>query len=179
MMTNEFFEALRDKHYSDVFALCVRVTKNYHDAEEAAQNTFLRVWLKYHTFRGQSSFSSWLYRVAWNEAGMIWRVNHRRAREFGGEEIAKELAKMPSNHDTPEISAEIAELKRVVNEVVKTVRYADTLKLTYWGDLEQKEACRVLGIETTAGKSRLHRGRENFKRAWILREKRLAACTLQ
>jgi len=60
------FELLYRLHSSRVFALCLRMLKNNAEAEDLTQETFLSVFRAIGTFRGHSSFSSWLHRVAIN-----------------------------------------------------------------------------------------------------------------
>lgn len=60
------FELLYQRHRRKVIALCSRMTHNFAEAEELAQETFLQVFRKLDTFRGESAFSTWLHRVASN-----------------------------------------------------------------------------------------------------------------
>jgi RNA polymerase sigma-70 factor (ECF subfamily) len=60
------FEFLYRHHQRYVYALCLRITRNRTDAEDLTQDVFLQVFRKVATFRGESSFSTWLHRVALN-----------------------------------------------------------------------------------------------------------------
>ena len=69
----EAFQVLYDMHKRRVYSLCLRMTANTAEAEDLTQEAFLRVFRKISTFRGQSSFSTWLHRVALNIALMHLR----------------------------------------------------------------------------------------------------------
>src|SRR3989442_11374204 len=73
------FEALYRAHSGRVYALCLRLTADRALAEERTQDAFVRAWERLATFRGESAFSSWLYRLTVNEV-----LLERRAGGGGG-----------------------------------------------------------------------------------------------
>lgn len=60
------FELLYNKNAGKIYAICLRMTRNAADAEDARQETFLLAWRKLHTFRGESAFPTWLHKIAIN-----------------------------------------------------------------------------------------------------------------
>ncbi len=60
------YEQLYRKHVGRVFALCVRMCRDQDVAEDLTQDAFVQAWRKLRTFRGDSAFGSWLYRIATN-----------------------------------------------------------------------------------------------------------------
>jgi|ERR1041384_2171238 RNA polymerase sigma-70 factor (ECF subfamily) len=74
----EAFEALYRAHVGRVYALCLRLTADVAQAEERTQDAFVRAWERVGTFRGESAFSSWLYRLTVNEVLLGRRSEHRR-----------------------------------------------------------------------------------------------------
>ncbi|MDR1331126.1 MAG: RNA polymerase sigma factor [Tannerella sp.] len=64
----EYFSTLADRYGKPVFSLIVRMVENREDAEELTQDVFMKAYRSLHTFRGNSSFSTWLYRIACNTA---------------------------------------------------------------------------------------------------------------
>src|SRR5881296_1638894 len=71
--------ALIYRSYSElVHRICLRMLRDPAEAEDAAQDVFIRVFLKINTFRGESAFSSWLYRLATNIVLMRFRRNKHR-----------------------------------------------------------------------------------------------------
>jgi RNA polymerase sigma-70 factor, ECF subfamily len=71
------FEELVRRHHSQVYRLALTMTKNPRDAEEVTQEAFLTLYRKIDSFRGESKFSSWLYRVTANAA--LMRMRKQRA----------------------------------------------------------------------------------------------------
>jgi RNA polymerase sigma-70 factor (ECF subfamily) len=63
---SQAFEHLYKVHSRRVYALCLRLAGNPADAEDLTQETFLQLFRKIHTFRGESSFSTWLHRMTVN-----------------------------------------------------------------------------------------------------------------
>src|SRR2546428_12642576 len=72
------FEALYRAHAGRVYALCLRLTADAAQAEERTQDAFVRAWERLATFRGESAFSSWLYRLPLNEGVPRRRAERRR-----------------------------------------------------------------------------------------------------
>ena len=84
------FEQLVDRYEDKVYRLAFRFVRNETEAKEIVQDTFLSIWRKLDTFKGDAQFSSWLYRVATNAALMRLRAQ-RRHPEISTEETAEVL----------------------------------------------------------------------------------------
>jgi RNA polymerase sigma-70 factor (ECF subfamily) len=67
------FEYIYRRHSRRMYALCLRLARNPVEAEDLTQEAFLKLFLNIHTFRGESAFSSWLYRLTANVAFMSFR----------------------------------------------------------------------------------------------------------
>ena len=72
------FETLYRAHAGRVYALCLRHTSDAAQAEERTQDAFVRAWERLATYRGESAFSSWLYRLTVNEVLLGRRAERRR-----------------------------------------------------------------------------------------------------
>lgn len=72
------FEALYREHAGRVYAVCLRLSGDRGRAAELTQDVFVRCWEKLGTFRGESAFGSWLYRLAVNVVWMANRGDRRR-----------------------------------------------------------------------------------------------------
>lgn len=72
------FEALYREHVGRVYAVCLRLSGERGRAAELTQDVFVRCWEKLSTFRGESAFGSWLYRLAVNVVWMANRGDRRR-----------------------------------------------------------------------------------------------------
>jgi len=92
------FEALYRAHVGRVYALCLRLTADAAQAEERTQDAFVRAWERLATFRGESAFSSWLYRLTVNEVLLGRRAEHRREQRIvtAGDPAARAVAALPS-----------------------------------------------------------------------------------
>jgi RNA polymerase sigma-70 factor (ECF subfamily) len=73
------FQALYREHVGRVYALCLRLTADAREAEEFTQDAFVRAWERLASFRGESAFSSWLYRLTVNVVFLSRRATRRRA----------------------------------------------------------------------------------------------------
>jgi RNA polymerase sigma-70 factor, ECF subfamily len=149
------FEELIGSHSPRVYRLLVRLLGNAADAEEVAQETFLKAWRGLSRFRGQAQFSTWLYRIAVNEA------NRRLAREAGRATLPIDdvTLQVPDLRAGPAARAEAAELEahleRFVAELPASYRAAVVLRDVE--GLSNEEAAELLGLDARNFKSRLHR----------------------
>jgi RNA polymerase sigma-70 factor (ECF subfamily) len=83
------FEQLYRRHVPRIHAVCLRITANPRRAEDLTQTAFVQAWQKLPLFRGESSFISWLHRLAVNAALMDFRATRRReARVVGTDDPA-------------------------------------------------------------------------------------------
>jgi RNA polymerase sigma-70 factor, ECF subfamily len=73
------FQALYREHVGRVYALCLRLTADREEAEGLTQDAFARAWERLASFRGESAFSSWLYRLTVNVVFLSQRTERRRA----------------------------------------------------------------------------------------------------
>src|SRR5215468_11191177 len=80
------FEELLSRYEDKVFRLAYRIVRNETDAKEILQETFVSIWRKLDTFKGDSQFGSWVYRIATNAALMRLRTQ-RRHPEVSTEEL--------------------------------------------------------------------------------------------
>jgi RNA polymerase sigma-70 factor, ECF subfamily len=78
------FAALFDTHKKRVYALCLRMTGDVADAEDLTQDAFIQVFRKLNAFRGDSAFSTWLYRVAVNT--VLMKLRKRKTHEISLDE---------------------------------------------------------------------------------------------
>jgi len=72
------FEELYKLHHRRVYAVCLRMTGNTAEAEDLSQEVFVQVFRKLDTFRGESSFTTWLHRLTVNHVLMHFRKTRRR-----------------------------------------------------------------------------------------------------
>src|SRR6476620_3288728 len=73
---------LYERHRPQVYAVCLQMTRNISEAEDLTQEIFVHLLRKIGSFRGDSQFSTWLYRVTTNHVLMHFRQSRRRRERF-------------------------------------------------------------------------------------------------
>jgi RNA polymerase sigma-70 factor (ECF subfamily) len=153
------FERLSGAYADRLFMLLVRLLGDRGEAEDVAQEVMLRAWRGIARFRGQSSYFTWLYRIAVNEAN---RALERRARQPAAVPIAaRELDLPASPAQDPSRQAENSELRRALGEALAglppPLRTAIVLRDVE--GLSTADAAEIAGVGQAAFKSRLHQAR--------------------
>lgn len=159
----EAFQALAGAHAAGVYGLALQITKNPVEAEEVLQDSMLTAYEKLGTFRGASSFKTWLYRIATNAALMRLR-KAKRAPEPLPEDWEKPAAPLPWMGD-PESSYEREEVRRLLAEALESL--PEIYRTTFWlRDVEglgNQEVADILGLSLPAVKSRVLRARLHLR----------------
>lgn len=149
--------------YRDVYTLCLRILGDPDDAVEATQDAYLKAWRGLAGFRGDSMFSTWLYRVATNAALSKHRGRkRRRSNEMGAEDSV--LTQMPSGSSTEGAAGakvDVARLEAALQKLPEGNRQAVVLRDVY--GLSMEEVAKELKCSETAAKVRVHRGRKKLK----------------
>jgi RNA polymerase sigma-70 factor (ECF subfamily) len=159
------FEVLSGAYAGRLFMLLLRLLGDPDEAMDVAQEVMLRAWQGITRFHGRSSYFTWLYRIAVNEAS---RALDRRARRPAGVAIgARELDLPASAADEPARQAESRELRaalrRALAELPPPLRAAIVLRDVE--GLSTQEAAQVAGVGQAAFKSRLHQARQRVRAA--------------
>jgi RNA polymerase sigma-70 factor (ECF subfamily) len=160
------FELLFRKHQSYAFNVAFGMLGNAEDAADVTQEAFLRVHRNMVRFRGESSFTTWLYRVVVNLA--ITELRRRtRSRTQLMEDIAPPEAWRAEDEaaDAPLLQLELGEERETVQRVLRHLPadYRAVLVLRHFQQLAYEEMCQVLGLTMSQVKTRLHRARRMFK----------------
>ncbi len=148
------FEALYRANVAWVYGLCLRMLGDRGRAEETTQDTFVRAWQRLASFRGDSSFSTWLYRVAVNTAASALRSQRSRPRgsaDLDGLEVALRPAPSEARID----------LERAIALLPAGAR--SVLVLHDVEGLRHEEIAEVLGCAVGTSKAQLHRARRMLK----------------
>lgn len=162
------FEELVRRHSSQVYRLALTMMKNPRDAEEVTQETFLNLYRKLETFRGESKFSSWLYRVTANFALMRLRKQRRQPQVLLDDllpqfyEKSGKLEKAASDwSERADRQFENRELGAKLNSAIDSLpeKYRIILVLRDVEGLSNEEIANTLGMSVPAVKSILHRSR--------------------
>lgn len=157
------FETLMEAYEKKIYCLCLRMMGNPHDGEDAAQEAMLKIWQKLDQYRGESAFSTWVYRVA---ASSCMDAIRKRGRQTQPSlEDMKEQGFDPADSaDTPEESIEKKErredIQRAISSVPEQMRSVFILRDVH--GLSVEETASALQIATGTVKSRLARAREKI-----------------
>ena len=160
------FGELVQLYEKKVYALTLRMCKNPDDAAEAAQEAFLAAWQGLKFFRGESSFSTWLYRLASNASVDLLR-REQRHRGAAGPSLNDEetYADVPSDAPDPQTLAERGELRQQIEAGLRamTPEHREVLILREMHQLSYDEIARVLSLDTGTVKSRISRARKQLR----------------
>ncbi len=164
------FEILVERYQQRILATSRRFTRNREDAEDIVQQSFQKAFVYLHKFEGKSSFSTWLTRIAINEALMFLRKG-RVLREvsiddLSGNEGTAPALEIPDSRASPESAFLQSERNRVLsaamNKLTPGIRTA--IELRDLGELSTKKVARVLGLSIEAVKGRVYQGRRRLQR---------------
>ena len=160
------FEELVKLYEKRVYALTLRMCKHPEDAAEAAQEAFLSAWQGLPFFRGDSSFSTWLYRLASNACVDLLRKEgrHKNAAgpSFNDEDAALDVAdEAPQPHE----ALERKELKEQIEAGLQalTPDHRQVLILREMHQLSYDEISDVLDLDVGTVKSRINRARKQLR----------------
>ena len=164
------FNELVLRYQDRVFGLCLRMLGNRDEAEDIAQEVFCTVFKSVRSFRGESKFSTWLYRVTLNHCKnrlkYLGRRHYRETRSI--EDVAEsrfdDTAALPRT-GRPDQRMEQAELQRLVGEAIAALEEEQRalLLLRDVQELSYQEIVEITGLPEGTVKSRLHRARMALK----------------
>lgn len=172
----EAFAILVETYQTPVYNLCYRMLGEPEAAEDAAQETFLKVYQNLPRYDIERSFATWLLSIAAHHC--IDRLRRRRFSTFSIDEDEEAPLEIPDHH-APDPEAETSRreqqrrLQRLLQELEPLDRAAVVLR--YWQDASEVEIAQTLGLTVPAVKSRLHRARKALAALW--QEKELEAKT--
>jgi RNA polymerase sigma-70 factor (ECF subfamily) len=163
------FEALVRAYEKTVYNLALRMLGDQQDALDASQEAFFRAYRALDSFRGDSKFSVWLYRLASNVCLDMLRKRSQAQVVSLSDEEGEELS-IPDSSPGPEAALEKKELRRMVRQGLAQLdpAFRQVLILREISGLSYEEIAAVTGLEPGTVKSRIFRARK--KLAAILME---------
>lgn len=154
------FETLYRSYAGRIHGLCLRMTRNSERAEELTQESFVRAWEKLASFRGESTFLTWLHRLSVNVVLGDLRARGRWAARF--KEI-EEPGDLPDSGGGPRPSGTTIDLERAIGALPQQAR---TVFLLF--DVEgygHREIAEMTGLAEGTSKAHLHRARKLLRKA--------------
>jgi len=160
---HQSYGELVDKHKDYVFTLVLRIVKNREDAEEVAQDVFIKAYKYLADFRGNSKFTTWIYTIANNTSISFLRKKRPQVLSIDEEKVFAAADRQDSG-----MRANAIEQKSklgMVNQAIGLLSPDDATIITlfYKGEQSLEEIAAVLGVEQNTAKVRLHRARARLK----------------
>lgn len=154
------FSQLVTAYQTPIYNLCYRLLGNAHDAEEAAQETFLRAYTRLHSYDMARPFKTWLFAIAHHYC--IDRLRRRRLIWLSLDDDPElQPAHWRAATPAPEEQALRREREADIQAALNTLPPQDrsALIMRYWYDLSYEEIAQATASTVSAVKSRLHRAR--------------------
>jgi RNA polymerase sigma-70 factor, ECF subfamily len=159
------FGELFETHKRRIYSLCLRMTDSAADAEDLTQETFLRVFRKIDSFRGQSTFYTWLHRLAINQ--VLMHLRKRRLQSISLEEAQPSSEQHPFTREYPQ---DDRQLTGTVDRIALNKAAADlpcgyrtAFVLHDVEGYQHHEIARMLNWSVGASKSQLHKARRSLR----------------
>lgn len=158
------FEILMEKHESKMYAVALRMCKNREDAQDCLQDAMLRIYKALPTFKGQSSFSTWAYRITMNTC--LDDLRRKKVRQAQSLDQMLDVGWAPvDENNTAERHLENNELKRNLSRAIQSLpeEMRAAVVLRDIQGFSYEEIANVLSTNVGTVKSRISRGREKLR----------------
>lgn len=155
------FTFLIEKYKNMAYTIAIKIVKNKEDAEEIAQDSFLKAYNKLDTFQGKSKFSTWLYTIVYRNA--ISKVRKKKIITSDIDDYV--INNYQSDHDFPQIEAlKNKEQKIYVKKIIDKLPEKDALLITlfYLNESKIDEIEKITGLTQTNIKVKLFRARKKL-----------------
>lgn len=155
------YSYLVDKHKSFVYTIALKMLKNSEDAEELAQDTFVKAFKSLKEFKFESKFSTWLYRITYNGAISKLRKKQIEISDVDNDSLAEN--EVVSTYSTiGDLRKE--EQKKYINLALEQLREDDALLITlyYLNECSTEEISEIMELSVANVKVKLHRSRKKF-----------------
>lgn len=148
---SQAFEALYRLHVGKIYGLCLRMTGNASEAEDCTQEAFIQAWRKLDKFRGDSSFGTWMHKVAVNS--VLGRMRKSRREQ----DRIRLVGEIEQQRESIGDSAGMQDLEQAINELPSGARHVFVLQAVY--GYTHEETGDMLGIAAGTSKAQLHRAK--------------------
>lgn len=157
------FGSLIEGYQTPVFNLAYRMLSNADEAEQAAQEAFIRAWTRLDSYNPDHKFSTWLLSITSNYCIDLIRKRRKQLLSIDGP-LPPHPALTSERSKGPEAQAVQSEEKDVVQDLLDTLpeEYRETVILRYWYDMSYDEIADVMKTSVSAIKSRLFRARRQL-----------------
>lgn len=151
------FVTIVDLYKDMVYSISFQVLGNEQDAEECAQDSFLKAFNKLNSFKNESKFSTWLYKIAYYSA-----LNYKKSRK-------NNTVELNNNHQSIQESSDKAEKEFAVKTALQKLSEEDRIivSLYYLDEKSVKEVAQITDLTESNVKIRLMRSREKLKEVFL------------
>ncbi|MEW4025043.1 RNA polymerase sigma factor SigW [Bacillus sp. CIS52] len=163
------FAEIVDLYKDKIYQLCYRMLGNVHEAEDIAQEAFIRAYVNIESFDINRKFSTWLYRIATNLT--IDRIRKKKPdyyldAEVAGAEGLTMYSQIAADGVLPEDAVLSLELSDTIQKKILKLpdKYRTVIVLKYIDELSLIEIGEILNIPVGTVKTRIHRGREALRK---------------
>jgi RNA polymerase sigma-70 factor, ECF subfamily len=167
------FDSLYRAHAEKLVRTVQLITRNHEDAEDAAQDSFLRAFTHFDSFDGRSTFATWLTRIGINSALMILRKkrSHREA-AFPSSTLTEVMEAIPDISPDPEELYESLERKRILESAITKLsqKKKGAVELHFLQECSLPEAARQLGVSLAVAKARVLHAKTALRKSRVLRQ---------
>ena len=160
------FGELVQRYQDPVFGMALRFLGSRGDAEDAAQEVFLRVYRGFDAFKGEAKFSTWLYRITYNLCADWLRRNRRADRRAAMIEEAGEVADGRVNLEEGILQSETRDkVRRALDGLDE--RYRSVIVLLYYQQMSYEQIAAVLELPMKTVETRLYRARKLLRESLL------------
>ncbi len=156
---SQAFETLANRHYQTVYRYAFRWTRIQEDAEDIAQEVFIKLARHLHSFNKKSSFTTWLYRVTANCAKDFIRKNSRHHQKRMDSDINGHIVSKNPGPETKSYHGQVMDAVDTLPEKLK-----ETTLLVFSQGLSHKETAQVLGCAETTVSWRIFQAKRKLKK---------------
>ena len=163
---NEAFTLLVKAYQERVYSLAYYVTKNHHDAEDVAQEVFIKMWRALPTYRGDIP-DAWVMKIAKNTClDFIKQKKQVEPLEYevAGESVERPIPDMDEQSNPPDAAVRTEQRQQVAKAIFRlSQEHREILTLRYMNGLSYEQLCDVLGVGMGTVKSRLARAKKSLQ----------------
>jgi len=171
------FGRLVEHYQTPVFNLCYRMLGDPYEAEDAAQEAFLRAYQNMHRYDTQRPFSTWLLSIAAHYC--IDQIRKRRIHWLSLDDLPH--LDPPDTQPGPEPALNLHEEQNKIQGLLSSLNPQDraTVVMRYWYEFSYEEIAEALDLTVSAVKSRLHRSRQSLAETWQSQESQTTGASLR
>lgn len=155
------YRQLVEKHQDFVYTIVKKIISSAEEAEEVAQDVFVKAYKKLPDFRGTAKFSTWLYRIAYNSS-----VSHSRKKKLEFLSTDEQLIENYSEDDLMQdiMGLSVKEQKSLIHDAMSSLPQTDSLIVTlfYFHEKDLEEISEIVGMTHNNVKVKLHRIRKKL-----------------